>query len=92
MSKEGDKIADAALADMAGYDKFDGWFRNNFDCTTKGGSLLCEIKGERMKVQNSVRQASFNEDSKKDMVKAVIDNHKINKRAGISYDKETRTG
>lgn len=64
---------------------FGEYFRRNFDCEDRKGSLICEIDGESMKVQNSVRNSEYNEGNEKGMIKAVVENHQVNKKAGITY-------
>lgn len=65
--------------------KFGEWFKREFECIQKKSSLICNIDGKRMKVQNGVRNSLFNEEEKENMVKAVMKNHKINEKAGINY-------
>lgn len=68
-------------------DKFGGWFKKNFDCQNRKSNLYCEIGDEEMKIQNSVKTTEYQESDIKNMLKAVIQNHKINKEAGITGGK-----
>lgn len=73
--------------------KFQDYFAKAFTCKKgRNGEMFCKMDGEVVKIPNGVRRLEFDPDKADNIEAFVKDNHRTNKKAGITYRDEWEEG